>query len=142
MSGLDLLGAFDLEQARKDAEQARKDAARAEDAKKNLDYTAKVDRAREDAEKQKQQQNYLSYLASKGKKLSASGLVVRSCGASGMTIWHYLFFALIFAGIFFAPQILAFSKRRFVFVRNKWFRSQVGTPEVKPTTATVFQPLR
>jgi hypothetical protein len=48
--------------------------------------------------------------------VAASG--IHHCGASNMTIWHYLFFFVLFVIIFFAPRIYAYVKYR-VQIRNE-----------------------
>lgn len=35
----------------------------------------------------------------------------RHCGASGMTVWHYLFFLLLFLVIAYAPSVYVYLKR-------------------------------
>ena len=43
---------------------------------------------------------------------AASGYTAARGGrAEGMTLWHYLFFAVLLAAIFFAPRVFAFAKK-------------------------------
>jgi len=43
---------------------------------------------------------------------AASGYTAaRGCHANGMTIWHFLFFAVLLMAIFFAPRVFVFVKK-------------------------------
>jgi hypothetical protein len=49
---------------------------------------------------------------------AAAYTAAQSCHANGMTIWHYLFFAVLIALIFFAPRVFAFMKSKVVARKN------------------------
>lgn len=62
------------------------------------------------AESVAQQQQRQTYVTPFTAAASGATLAHRGCMATGMTIWHWIFFVLIFAALFFVPRAIAYLK--------------------------------
>lgn len=117
--GFDVLGAEgigDMDQARATVDSiiAQKRADR-DQAKASTDYIIAQRRERESLPPLVSSPPPLvpspSYSSRAPLYTASAYTAARGCHANGMTIWHYLFFAVLLMAIFFAPRVFAFVKK-------------------------------